>query len=167
VRSYTNVLFNRYETQLLDKAALHLGVAFPRVHESVPRLKSERIVDHEARVVLHLVRDTTQATHANIVKALAVVRHLESVLALEAELDYWLDTAAAGGRPRPEFSEEPTSPYHQCVVLADTRAGQLVDARRARRVLRRAAAMASPLPDRDSDEHCEDYDTDSETAAAG
>jgi hypothetical protein len=137
VRSYTNVLFNRYETQLLDKAALHLGVAFPRVHESVPRLKSERIVDHE------------------------------SVLALEAELDYWLDTAAAGGRPRPEFSEEPTSPYHQCVVLADTRAGQLVDARRARRVLRRAAAMASPLPDRDSDEHCEDYDTDSETAAAG
>lgn len=165
MRSYTSVRFNRYEIQLLDKAALHLAIAFPGVREPMPRKQEERSADQQARVLFQLVRDSTQGTYANVDLSLQVVERLEATLEHEAALGYWLNQAAVDGGVRPEPSDEPTSAYHQCVVLAETRAGQLAEARRALKVLRRAAAIVTPLPDRDEDDE-DDYEDHDEIPAA-
>lgn len=100
---YTNVVFDTWDTQVLKTASLHLGVAYPEVHEPMPRKKSERIPDHDARVLFALTRDKTQGTYEHIHQAVHVLDHLARVLERESTLDYWLELheREMGERPEP------------------------------------------------------------------
>jgi hypothetical protein len=141
---YTNVVFDRFERQILEAVGLHVGVAYPNVHTEMPRKQSERSPDHEARVVFQLVRDPSQGTHENLTRAVAVVEHLVDVLVRESALGYWLDTTERETGTRPPLSDEPTSAYQNLRVLSEIRAGQLRNAIRALALLRNAARVTSP-----------------------
>lgn len=142
MQSYTNVVFNRYEQQILEQATLHMGVAFPKVHEPLPKKQEgKRTPDQNARILIQLVRDPTQGTYDNVATGLWAVGHLIMVLAQEAKLDFWLDDTEAKKGHRPAKSDEPTSPYQQLNSLAEIRQGQLKDALRAFLVLREAARV--------------------------
>lgn len=143
MRTYTNVLFDRYELQVLLTASRHLDIAYPNVRSSMPKKPTERHPDHEARVLYHLVRDTGQGTHANVVRALRVVKRLEEVITPQCDLGYWLDVSEQETGIRPEKSDEPTSGYQQWRMLAEIRQDQLRDTRRALAVLHEAAALVT------------------------
>lgn len=144
MHAYTNVTFDLYEVSVLKTVGRHLTVAFPDIHEEMPKNKAERIPDHEARVVWQLVRDTSQGTHDNVVRAFAVVNHLVTVLERESSLEHWLTNLTPEGGTKPEPSEEPTSAYHMSEVLTEARQGQLRDARLALEVLRVAVTTTTP-----------------------
>lgn len=144
MHTYTNVLFDGFERQTLDVVGRHLSVAYPAVHTDMPRKQQDRSPDHEARVVLQLVRDATQGTHENVTRAAAVVTHLVEVLTRESDLDYWLDDAEKAAGARPPFSAEPTSTYQVLRMLSEVRADQLRDASRALSLLMRATQITSP-----------------------
>lgn len=144
MHTYTNVMFDRGERQVLEIASRHLGVAYPDVHTEMPRKKVDRSPDHEARVVFGMVRDTGQGTHENITRAVAVLAHLVEVLTEQAQLEYWLKRRARETGATPEHSTEPTSSYQQLRMLSEIREDQLRDANRALELLRTAALLASP-----------------------
>lgn len=144
MRSYTNVIFDHYEIQLLRTASLHLDVAYPQVRTAMPKKREERHPDHEARVVYQLIRDTTQGSHDAVTQALRVMKRLEEVLMREGEMTYWLDTTEQDSGSRPERSDAPTSGYRQLRMLSELRQDQLRDVRRALTVLAQAAGITTP-----------------------
>lgn len=159
MHTYTSIVFTRYEQSILKTASLHLGVGFPEVHTEMPRKRSERIPDHDARIVLALLRDPTFGTHENICRALAVMEQLAVAVERESALDYWLDDTEREKGVRPEPSDDPTSGYMVLKTLADIRAGQLVDVNAALPLLRQAAHLTTPRPDsRELDETDSEFD---------
>lgn len=146
MQTYTNVVLDRAEREAIRRAALHLPIAFPRMHEEMPRRREDRLEDHYARVLMNLIRDTSTGTFDNLTRAEAVLAKLIRVLAAQASLNYWLAKHAEDHPARPVVpSDEPTSGYQQYVMLADIRDHQLTDAQRALEIVQRAARLASPL----------------------
>lgn len=156
MRAFTQVVLNRHELSLLKTASLHLGVAYPLARTSMPRQVEDRHPDHEARVVLALLRDPTLGTHENIQRGLAVLEKLAGVLDQQRHLRYWLDDAEQTTGTRPEPSDDPTSGYRNLAMLAEIRAGQLRDVNKALGVLRKAAPLTTPRPD--VDDEYDEYD---------
>lgn len=135
--THTVVEFDREERQILATAGRSLGVAFPQIHEPTVA-KTKRPDDQRApRSIVAMGDGRAQATwsHEQVAAAAGVMAVQVTTLERESDLDYWLTQhkTATGQVLLPH--DDPTSGYRQYATLAEIRAGQLIDARAALRVL--------------------------------
>lgn len=143
MRVYHNVIFDRYDDEILQRAARHLPVAFPDMNTEMPRKAEKRLADHSARIVSQLISDKTIGTYENLTRAMAVLKKSLRVLNQTADLTYWLDLAAAKGAPA-EVSDDPLSDYQRLHTLSRIRNIQAGDTVKAIDIIHAALHHATP-----------------------
>lgn len=144
----TVVEFDQHERQILATAGRSLGVAFPQIHEPTTLKSTKRPLDQrEPLRVIAMGNTGTQGTwsHEHLAAATAVMAAQIVALERESNLDHWLaqHKVTTGQVLLPHG--DPTSGYQQYATLAEIRAGQLADARKALKILMTAVnRTASP-----------------------
>lgn len=144
--TYTNVVLDRSEREIVQRVLNIITIAFPDFHEvratargSRNARKTQRTVA-EATALVGLAGDPSVGTYELLSDALWAVGMLAERVEQESKLSYWLAIY-----PRTEESTEPTSAYQRLRVLADIRADQVTNTvMPALELLHEAVRLATP-----------------------
>ena len=143
MKAYTNVVLDRWEREIIQRADLSLGIVYPEIHEAFDK------GDHRtrrSRALARIWKDRNQGTYAHLLEATEVLSELVAQLTIESRHAYWIEQhERATSKEIPE-SEDPTSGWMVLKMLSEIRIDQLRQAMQAFDILTAALALAKPVP---------------------
>ena len=151
MKTYTNVVFSRWERQVIAKAALSVAIAYPEVHDNK---NSRDVRGKKAAQLVALGQDRGIGTHDVVANAVEVLSDLVAVLSQESQHAYWIKSSQQPIEP----SEEPTSGWQVYLMLSQIRQRQLEEALAAYKILTAAATLTTQIPNKE--DASEDYSDD-------